>query len=203
MRRGRGLRRNGCAPEEQVLVTDTTMRDAHQSLLATRMRSHDIVGIAEVLCPRPAGTPVAGMLGRRDLRRRHAVPHRGPVGAARRSANVRRTSSLQMLLRGSNGVGYTNYPDNVVKYLRRPGGRVRRRPLPRLRLPQLGGEHARLHGCGDAEAGKLVRGRHVLHRRHPRSRPGRNTTSNTTSAWPGSWRRPAPTSSASRTWPAC
>jgi pyruvate carboxylase len=64
---------------------------------------------------------------------------------------------LQMLLRGSNAVGYTNYPDNVVKFFVRQAGRRRRRSLPRLRLPELGREHARLDGRG-ARAGKLCEG---------------------------------------------
>ena len=71
----------GCASEKRVLVTDTTMRDGHQSLLATRMRTHDIAAHRRRLCARAAAAPVARMLGRRDLRRRHALPHRGPVGA--------------------------------------------------------------------------------------------------------------------------
>jgi pyruvate carboxylase len=54
----------------------------------------------------------------------------------------------QMLLRASNGVGYTNYPDNVVQGLRQAGGGKRRRRVPRLRQPQLGREHARRDGCG-------------------------------------------------------
>jgi pyruvate carboxylase len=53
---------------------------------------------------------------------------------------------LQMLLRGANGVGYTNYPDNVVKHFVRQAAAGRHRSVPRLRLPQLGREHARLDG---------------------------------------------------------
>ena len=103
--------------EKQVLVTDTTMRDGHQSLLATRMRTHDIAGIAGVYARALPHASVARMLGRRDLRRRHALPHRGPVGAAGEwSAKRAPNLLLQMLLRGANGVGYTNYPDNVVQH---------------------------------------------------------------------------------------
>ena len=65
-----------------VLVTDTTMRDGHQSLLATRMRTYDIAAHRRRLCARAAAAALARMLGRRDLRRRHALPDRGPVGAA-------------------------------------------------------------------------------------------------------------------------
>jgi pyruvate carboxylase len=53
---------------------------------------------------------------------------------------------LQMLLRGANGVGYTNYPDNVVKHFVRQAAAGRDRSVPRVRLPQLGREHARFDG---------------------------------------------------------
>ena len=55
-----------------------------------------------------------------------------------------------MLLRASNAVGYTNYPDNVVRYFVAQARRRRHRPLPRLRLAQLGREHARRDGRGAA-----------------------------------------------------
>ena len=58
---------------------------------------------------------------------------------ARRAPNL----LLQMLLRGANGVGYTNYPDNVVQHFVRQAAARRHRPVPRLRLPELGREHAR------------------------------------------------------------
>lgn len=102
--------------QKQVLLTDTTMRDGHQSLLATRMRTYDIAGIA--------GTYA------------HALPNLLSLecwgGATfdvsmrfltedpwERLALIREAAPnllLQMLLRGANGVGYKNYPDNVVKY---------------------------------------------------------------------------------------
>ncbi len=72
--------------EKRVLVTDTTMRDAHQSLLATRMRTHDLVAIAGAYASGAAAAIVAGMLGRRDIRRVDEVSHRRPVGAARAAA---------------------------------------------------------------------------------------------------------------------
>ncbi len=102
--------------EKRALVTDTTMRDAHQSLLATRMRSHDIVSIADAYA---AGLPslfslecwggatfdvAMRFLTESPWERLHQVREKAP--------NI----LLQMLLRGSNGVGYTNYPDNVVKF---------------------------------------------------------------------------------------
>jgi len=102
--------------EKRALLTDTTMRDGHQSLLATRMRSHDIVNIADAYA---TGLPTLfslecwggatfdvsmRFLTESPWERLHQIRERAP--------NI----LLQMLLRGSNGVGYTNYPDNVVKF---------------------------------------------------------------------------------------
>ena len=64
-----------------VLVTDTTMRDAHQSLFATRMRSRDLWEIAPYYSKLLAGAVFHRMLGRCDLRRRHAVPQRRTPGS--------------------------------------------------------------------------------------------------------------------------
>ncbi|GGE20935.1 pyruvate carboxylase [Aureimonas endophytica] len=102
--------------QRQVLVTDTTMRDGHQSLLATRMRTHDIAGIAEAYakglpqllsleCWGGATFDVAMRFLTEDPWERLAL-------IREKAPNI----LLQMLLRGSNGVGYTNYPDNVVRY---------------------------------------------------------------------------------------
>ncbi|HZY48197.1 MAG TPA: pyruvate carboxylase, partial [Devosia sp.] len=99
-----------------VLFTDTTMRDAHQSLLATRMRSYDITRIAEAYsrglpnllsleCWGGATFDVAMRFLNEDPWERLAAVREG-------APNI----LTQMLLRGSNGVGYTNYPDNVVKF---------------------------------------------------------------------------------------
>ena len=102
--------------EKRVLVTDTAMRDAHQSLLATRMRTHDIVAVAEAYarglpalfsleCWGGATFDVAMRFLQEDPWERLAL-------LRERVPNI----LLQMLLRGANGVGYTNYPDNVVRY---------------------------------------------------------------------------------------
>ncbi len=102
--------------EPRVLVTDTTMRDAHQSLLATRMRTRDIVAAADVYakglpqllsleCWGGATFDVAMRFLSEDPWERLAL-------VRERAPNI----LTQMLLRGANGVGYTNYPDNVVRY---------------------------------------------------------------------------------------
>jgi len=102
--------------EQRVLVTDTTMRDAHQSLLATRMRSIDIVGAAEAYA-----TGLPGLLSLEcwggatfDVAMRFLTedPWERLRAIRERVPNV----LLQMLLRGANCVGYANYPDNVVRF---------------------------------------------------------------------------------------
>ncbi len=102
--------------QKRVLVTDTTMRDAHQSLLATRVRTYDIAAVAEsyatglpqllsLECWGGATFDVAMRFLTEDPWERLAL-------VREKVPNI----LIQMLLRGANGVGYTNYPDNVVRY---------------------------------------------------------------------------------------
>ncbi|MBO9466191.1 pyruvate carboxylase [Tropicibacter sp. R15_0] len=102
--------------QKQLLITDTTMRDGHQSLLATRMRSIDMIGAApayahnlpqlfSVECWGGATFDVA-------YRFLQECPWQRLRDLRARMPNV----MTQMLLRGANGVGYTNYPDNVVQF---------------------------------------------------------------------------------------
>ncbi|MEQ8271755.1 pyruvate carboxylase [Algiphilus sp.] len=102
--------------QRQVLLTDTTMRDAHQSLFATRMRSEDMRRIApyyarllpqmmSMECWGGATFDVAMRFLRED-----------PWQRLRELRQAMPNILTQMLLRASNAVGYTNYPDNVVKY---------------------------------------------------------------------------------------
>ena len=102
--------------EKRVLVTDTTMRDAHQSLLATRMRTFDIAAAADayaVALPELLSLECWGG-ATFDVAMRFLMedPWERLVLLRERVPNV----LLQMLLRGANGVGYTNYPDNVVRH---------------------------------------------------------------------------------------
>jgi pyruvate carboxylase len=100
----------------RVLLTDTTMRDAHQSLLATRMRTLDMIAIApyyssllpelfSMECWGGATFDVAMRFLSEDPWQRLAL-------FRERMPNL----LLQMLLRAANAVGYTNYPDNVVRF---------------------------------------------------------------------------------------
>ena len=106
-----------------VLITDTTMRDAHQSLLATRMRSYDILAAAPAYA---AGLPALFSLecwggATFDVAMRFLAEDPWERLTAIRTAvpNI----LLQMLLRGANGVGYTNYPDNIVQFFVRRAAR--------------------------------------------------------------------------------
>ena len=102
--------------ETRVLLTDTTMRDAHQSLLATRMRTDDMLTIApyyaallpelfSLECWGGATFDVAMRFLKED-------PWERLAGLRERVPNL----LFQMLLRGANAVGYTSYPDNVVRF---------------------------------------------------------------------------------------
>jgi pyruvate carboxylase len=103
--------------QKRVLLTDTTMRDAHQSLLRHPHAHADMLPIAPYYARMLPAAVLARMLGRRHLRRRAALPEGRPVGAAGQAARTRMPNILfQMLLRGSNAVGYTNYADNVVRH---------------------------------------------------------------------------------------
>ena len=102
--------------EKQVYLTDTTMRDGHQSLLATRMRTDDIVKIsgcyARVLPQLLSLECWGGATFDVAMRFLTEDPWERLAKIREQVPNL----LLQMLLRGANGVGYTNYPDNVVKH---------------------------------------------------------------------------------------
>jgi pyruvate carboxylase len=102
--------------QEQVLVTDTTLRDAHQSLLATRLRTHDMARIAPYYASLLPGLFSVECWGGAtfDVAMRFLRECPWERLAAFREAMP--NLLLQMLLRSANAVGYTNYPDNVVRY---------------------------------------------------------------------------------------
>jgi pyruvate carboxylase len=98
-----------------LLVTDTTMRDAHQSLLATRMRTFDMMHAAaptaQVLANAGSLEVWGGATFDVALRFLHECPWERLERLRERIPNI----PFQMLLRGANAVGYTSYPDNVVR----------------------------------------------------------------------------------------
>jgi pyruvate carboxylase len=103
-----------CA-ERQLLLTDTTFRDAHQSLLATRLRTYDMLHIADAYARRHAGLFSLEMWGGATfdtaMRFLKECPWQRLADLRERIPNI----LFQMLLRASNALGYANYPDNVVQ----------------------------------------------------------------------------------------
>jgi pyruvate carboxylase len=101
--------------QKQLLVTDTTMRDAHQSLVATRFRTFDLEGIAEATAQLGGGLFSLEMWGGATFDVSMRFLHEDPWERLDRLREKIPNILFQMLLRGSNAVGYTNYPDNVVQ----------------------------------------------------------------------------------------
>ncbi len=101
--------------QKRLLLTDTTMRDAHQSLMATRMRTYDMLAIANFYSHSLAGLFSLEMWGGAtfDVAMRFLLedPWVRLQKLRREIPNI----CLQMLLRASNAVGYTAYPDNAVR----------------------------------------------------------------------------------------
>ena len=101
--------------QKKLLVCDTTCRDAHQSLLATRVRTRDIVkgmdGTAEILADAFSLECWGGATFDVAYRFLHESPWERLDLIRQKAPNL----LLQMLLRGANAVGYTNYPDNVIR----------------------------------------------------------------------------------------
>ncbi|MCA9190926.1 MAG: pyruvate carboxylase [Planctomycetales bacterium] len=101
--------------QKTLLLTDTTMRDAHQSLLATRLRTYDMVQIAPVYAQRAAELFSLEMWGGATFDTSMRFLKESPWGRLEHLRELIPNILFQMLLRASNAVGYTNYPDNVVK----------------------------------------------------------------------------------------
>ena len=99
-----------------TLITDTTMRDAHQSLLATRMRSDDLVNISSFysnnLSELFSLECWGGATFDTSMRFQKEDPWDRLAKINQKAPNILK----QMLLRGANAVGYKNYPDNVVRF---------------------------------------------------------------------------------------
>ncbi len=106
--------------QDRLFITDTTMRDAHQSLLATRVRTYDMAAIADVVSRTTPDLFSLEMWGGAtfdtSMRFLQEDPWERLDVLRQRIPNI----LFQMLLRASNAVGYTTYPDNVVRsFIRR------------------------------------------------------------------------------------
>ncbi|SHJ12755.1 pyruvate carboxylase [Wenxinia saemankumensis] len=100
--------------QRKLLITDTTMRDGHQSLLATRMRSIDMINAAPVYAARMGDLFSVECWGGATFDVAYRFLQECPWQRLRDIRAAMPNVMTQMLLRASNGVGYTNYPDNVV-----------------------------------------------------------------------------------------
>ncbi|MEN8895662.1 MAG: pyruvate carboxylase, partial [Yoonia sp.] len=100
--------------QSQLLITDTTMRDGHQSLLATRMRSIDMIKVAPAYATKMNNLFSVECWGGATFDVAYRFLQECPWQRLRDIRAVMPNIMTQMLLRASNGVGYTNYPDNVV-----------------------------------------------------------------------------------------
>mgnify|MGYP002780463182 CR=1 FL=1 len=100
--------------QKRLLVTDTTMRDAHQSLLATRMRTFDMLQVAPRYARRHADLFSLEMWGGATFDTAMRFLKEDPWDRLTKLRERIPNVLFQMLLRAASAVGYTNYPDNVV-----------------------------------------------------------------------------------------
>ncbi len=101
--------------QKRLLVTDTTFRDAHQSLLATRVRTHDLMVTAPAVAKRLPNLFSLEMWGGATFDSGLRFLYEDPWERLRVLRRAVPNICFQMLLRASNAVGYTSYPDNVVR----------------------------------------------------------------------------------------
>jgi pyruvate carboxylase len=101
--------------QKRLLLTDTTFRDAHQSLLATRLRTYDMLRIAPVYARWHAGLFSLEMWGGATFDTAMRFLKEDPWQRLEQLRALVPNILFQMLLRANNAVGYANYPDNLVK----------------------------------------------------------------------------------------
>jgi len=101
--------------QKQILLTDTTWRDAHQSLLATRMRSLDMLKVAEGFAKNQPNVFSWEMWGGATFDVSMRFLNENPWDRLKKMRAAAPNTLMQMLFRGSNGVGYKAYPDNLIE----------------------------------------------------------------------------------------
>src|SRR5437870_2826760 len=101
--------------EKRLLITDTTYRDAHQSLMATRVRTHDLLATAPAVAQRLPNLFSLEMWGGATFDTALRFLHEDPWQRLRQLRAAIPNICFQMLLRGANAVGYASYPDNVIR----------------------------------------------------------------------------------------
>jgi pyruvate carboxylase len=97
-----------------LMLMDTTFRDAHQSLLATRVRTNDLLRISPFVAHKFNNLYAMENWGGATFDVAMRFLHECPWERLEEMRTLMPNSPFQMLLRGANAVGYTNYPDNVV-----------------------------------------------------------------------------------------
>jgi pyruvate carboxylase len=100
--------------EKRLLMTDTTFRDAHQSLMATRVRTYDLLATADAVAQRLPNLFSVEMWGGATFDTAMRFLHEDPWLRLRALRERIPNICFQMLLRGANAVGYASYPDNVI-----------------------------------------------------------------------------------------
>jgi pyruvate carboxylase len=100
--------------EKRLLITDTTFRDAHQSLMATRVRTFDLLATASAVAHRLPNLFSLEMWGGATFDTSMRFLHEDPWQRLRELRERIPNICFQMLLRGANAVGYASYPDNVI-----------------------------------------------------------------------------------------
>ncbi|XP_062488473.1 pyruvate carboxylase, mitochondrial isoform X1 [Pezoporus occidentalis] len=113
-REGPGAFSRALRAHRGLLLTDTTFRDAHQSLLATRVRTRDLARVAPFAAHSLSGLCSMETWGGATFDVAMRFLHECPWERLRELRRLVPNIPFQMLLRGANAVGYTNYPDNVV-----------------------------------------------------------------------------------------
>src|SRR5882724_6286576 len=101
--------------EKRLLITDTTLRDAHQSLMATRVRTYDLLATATAISQRLPNLFSLEMWGGATFDTSLRFLHEDPWQRLRQLRAAIPNICFQMLLRGTNAVGYASYPDNVIR----------------------------------------------------------------------------------------
>ena len=100
---------------KELLFTDTTLRDAHQSLLATRMRTYDMLKVADAIAEKESPLFSLEMWGGATFDTAYNFLKESPWTRLKQLREKIPNIMFQMLLRASNAVGYTNYPDNMIR----------------------------------------------------------------------------------------
>ncbi|MCL1843156.1 MAG: pyruvate carboxylase [Defluviitaleaceae bacterium] len=104
-----------CLNSKKLLISDTTLRDGHQSLLATRVRTKDMAAIAEYMAYAMPDAFALEMWGGATFDVAYRFLNESPWERLRVLRKKIPNILFMMLLRGANAVGYTSYPDNVIR----------------------------------------------------------------------------------------